>query len=168
MMTLASMGNATLALVVPAVLACAAPAHAQEKGAGKGLDFVAFFDKLSWSYSKINANSYSTDFKGKNLKEITVVVTQVPDSDFVMVHVWLADRKDLKNLEKLTVKLAELNEEYDYMKFALGSTTVYARIDLRRSWMDPELAQLKDMIEAAAAAVDESYPKIRSFLPPAK
>ena len=64
--------------------------------------------------------------------------------------------------EELTLKLLELNDAMDVVKFALSDKSLYVRAEAHDRILD--LQEFKFMIGQLSAAVDEAFPQIQPFL----
>jgi hypothetical protein len=78
----------------------------------------------------------------------------------------LADRKKLARTDQLFQRLLELNDKMDTVKFALSPDMLYVRIELHSRLLDEK--ELQYAIDQTSAAVDQSYPQIKQFLPASK
>ena len=154
-------------LIVIASLAGPAKGQAQTKQASakpgpSGL--LGVLEKSGYTYTKVGDGIYEVPATGKNLKEFPLRLTQA--EDIIIVIAKLADRKDVTIRDPFTIKLLEMNDNYDVVKFALSAEMLYARIDIHARVVDVD--ELKSLVELMAHVVDEAYPEIKAFLPPAK
>jgi hypothetical protein len=136
--------------------------QAQAKPATSGL--LAALEKSGYTYTKVGNGIYEIPATGKNIKEFPLRLTQA--EDIVIVIAKLADRKDVTLKAPFTLKLLEMNDNYDVVKFALSAEMLYARIDIHSRVMDVD--ELKSLVELMAHVVDEAYPEIKPFLPAPK
>ena len=120
----------------------------------------ALLEKSGYKYTKLQENIWQIQFQGKNLKEFTLNITLL--SDQVILFVDLAGRGELKLNNGLAVKLLELNDAMDNVKFALSEKSLYARVAAHERIVD--LQELKYMINQMSAATDEAFPQIKPFL----
>ena len=125
---------------------------------------LAVLEKSGYTYTKVGDGIYEVPATGKNVKEFPLRLTQA--EDIIIVIAKLADRKDVAIKAPLTIKLLEMNDNYDVVKFALSAEMLYARIDVHSRVVDVD--ELKSLVELMAHVVDEAYPEIKAFLPPAK
>ena len=132
------------------------------KPAAAGL--LGVIEKSGYTYTKVADGIYEVPATGKNLKEFPLRLTQA--EDLIIVIAKLADRKNITISAPLTLKLMEMNDNYDVVKFALSAEMLYARIDIHARVIDVD--ELKSLVELMAHVVDEAYPEIKAFLPPAK
>jgi len=136
--------------------------QAQAKPGPSGL--LAALEKSGYSYTKVGNGIYEIPATGKNIKEFPLRLTQA--EDIIIVIAKLADRKDVAIKAPFTIKLLEMNDNYDVVKFALSAEMLYARIDIHSRVMDVD--ELKSLVELMAHVVDEAYPEIKPFLPAPK
>ena len=128
-------------------------------------ELVALLDKAGYTgYTKVDDGVWEIQFKGKNLAEFPVRV--VLSEDIVLIMARLADRKKLVRTDQLFQKLLELNDKMDTIKFALSPDMLYVRIELHTRLLDEK--ELQYAIDQTSAAVDQSYPQIKQFLPGSK
>ena len=132
------------------------------KPASSGL--LGVLEKSGYTYTRVGNGIYEVPATGKNLKEFPLRLTQA--EDIIIVIAKLADRKDIAIKPPFTIKLLEMNDNYDVVKFALSAEMLYARIDIHSRVVDVD--ELKSLIELMAHVVDEAYPEIKAFLPPVK
>jgi hypothetical protein len=128
-------------------------------------ELVALLDKAGYTgYTKVDDGVWEIQFKGKNLPEFAVRVAL--SEDIVLIMARLADRKKLVRADQLFQKLLELNDKMDTIKFALSPDMLYVRIELHTRLLDEK--ELQYAIDQTSAAVDQSYPQIKQFLPASK
>src|SRR5215470_6933194 len=128
-------------------------------------DLVALLEKAGFNgYTKVDDGVWEIQFKGKNIAEFPVRIAL--SEDIVLVMAKLADRKKLVHTDQLFQKLLELNDKMDTIKFALSSEMLYVRLELHSRLLDDK--ELQYAIDQISAAVDQSYPQIRQFLPASK
>jgi hypothetical protein len=82
--------------------------------------------------------------------------------DQLIMFVDLASRSELNLNNGLAVKLLELNDAMDTIKFALSEKSLYARMEAHERIID--LQELKYMCNQMSAAVDEAFPQIKALL----
>jgi hypothetical protein len=155
------------ALVVMASLGGPANGQAQtNKPAGKpgASGLLGVLEKSGYTYTRVGEGIYEVPATGKNLKEFPLRLTQA--DDIIIVIAKLADRKNITISAPFTLKLLEMNDNYDVVKFALSAEMLYARIDIHARVVDVD--ELKSLVELMAHVVDEAYPEIKAFLPPPK
>ena len=154
-------------LIVIASLAGHAKGQAPTKqpaGKSTASGLLAVLEKSGYTYTKVGDGIYEIPATGKNLKEFPLRLTQA--DDIILVIAKLADRKDITIRAPFTLKLLEMNDNYDVVKFALSAEMLYARIDVHARVVDVD--ELKSLVELMAHVVDEAYPEIKAFLPPSK
>lgn len=122
---------------------------------------AGMLEKLGYKYAKISDNVWEVPFTGKNLSEFPVRIT-IAGGDMILVLTKLADRGDVNLNNGFAVKLLELNDTMDTVKFALSDSMLYARLELHERIVDQQ--ELKYMLEQLSGAVDEAYPQIKDFL----
>ena len=128
-------------------------------------ELVALLDKAGYtSYTKVDDGVWEIQFKGKNIPEFAVRVAL--SEDIVLIMARLADRKKLVRTDQLCQRLLELNDKMDTIKFALSPDMLYVRIELHTRLLDEK--ELQYAIDQTSAAVDQSYPQIKQFLPASK
>ena len=81
--------------------------------------------------------------------------------DVLLIICKLADRREMNTRGGLALKLIELNNDYDFVKFALSKDALYTRIDIHKRLIDAD--ELKFLIDAMAHVVDESILSIKRF-----
>jgi hypothetical protein len=74
----------------------------------------------------------------------------------------LAGRDEVNLSDELSLKLLELNDSMDAVKFALSDKSLYVRCEVHERILD--LPEFKFMIGQLSAAVDEAFPQIQPFL----
>jgi hypothetical protein len=119
----------------------------------------ALLQKLGYSFTKVADKVYEVPFTGKNIKNFTVRVTY--GGDVLLIVCKLADRREVNTRSGLALKLIELNNDYDFVKFALSKDALYTRIDIHKRLIDAD--ELKFLIDAMAHVVDESFLSIKRF-----
>lgn len=117
-------------------------------------------EKSGFPYTKLKEGVWLIDFQGKNLKQFQLKITLIGDQ--LIMFVDLANRSDLELNNGLAVKLLELNDGMDTIKFALSEKSLYARMEAHERIID--LQELKYMFSQMSAAVDEAFPQIKVFL----
>ena len=128
-------------------------------------DLTSLLDKAGYNnYTRVDDGVWEIQFKGKNIPEFAVRVAL--SEDVVLIMSKLADKKRLVHPEQLFQKLLELNDKMDTIKFALSSEMLYVRIELHTRLLDEK--ELQYAIDQISAAVDQSYPQIKPFLPGSK
>jgi hypothetical protein len=120
----------------------------------------ALLEKSGYQYTKIKEGVWQINFQGKNLKEFQLKITLIGDQ--LIMFVDLASRGELDLNNGLAVKLLELNDAMDTIKFALSEKSLYARMEAHERIID--LQELKYMFNQMSAAVDEAFPQIKPFL----
>ncbi len=120
----------------------------------------ALLEKSGYPYTKVKDGVWQIDFQGKNLKEFQMKITLIGDQ--LIMFVDLASRGELNLNNGLAVKLLELNDAMDTIKFALSEKSLYARMEAHERIID--LQELKYMFSQMSAAVDEAFPQIKSLL----
>ncbi len=120
--------------------------------------------KLGYSFNKVADKVYEVPFTGKNVKNFNVRITY--GGDVLLVVCKLADRREVNTRGGLALKLIELNNDYDFVKFALSKDALYTRIDIHKRLIDAD--ELKFLIDAMAHVVDESILSIKRFFVVAK
>ena len=126
-------------------------------GIGK---IVALLEKSGYKYTKLKEGVWQIQFEGKNLKAFVVNISSI--SDLTLMFVDLAARDEVNLNQELTLKLLELNDAMDTIKFALSDKSLYARTEAHDRILD--LQEFKFMIGQLSAAVDEAFPHIQPFL----
>lgn len=123
-------------------------------------ELVTMLDKTGYPYSKIDNNIWEVQFKGDHLKEFPVRIIQTQDVTVLMTK--LADRKDLVDKEALYLRLLELNDSMDNIKFAISKDMVYGRIEIHTRLLNE--SELKYLLGQMSAAIDQAYPEIQKYL----
>jgi|ERR1700733_14098963 hypothetical protein len=136
-------------------LACVAPVRAVPPQ-----DLASMLDKTGYNYRKVDKDVWEIKFTGKNLPEFPVRIVQADDITILMTK--LADRKDLVHTEGLYIKLLELNDSMDNIKFAISKDMLYGRIEMHTRVINE--AELKYLLEQMSGAIDEAYPQIKQYL----
>ncbi|MEW6207330.1 MAG: YbjN domain-containing protein [Acidobacteriota bacterium] len=122
-------------------------------------EIPALLQKLGYSFTKVADKVYEVPFTGKNIKNFTVRVTY--GGDVLLIICKLADRREVNTRGGLALKLIELNNDYDFVKFALSKDALYTRIDIHKRLVDAD--ELKFLIDAMAHVVDESLLSLKRF-----
>jgi hypothetical protein len=117
-------------------------------------------EKSGFPYTKLKEGVWQIDFQGKNLKAFQLRVTLIGDQ--LILFVDLANRSEVNLDSGLAIKLLELNDAMDTIKFALSEKSLYARMEAHERIID--LQELKYMLNQMSAAIDEAYPQIKGFL----
>jgi hypothetical protein len=149
-------------LVVSGVTVLLLFAHSSassQQGSAKTDEIPALLEKLGYSFNKVADKVYEVPFTGKNIKNFNVRVTY--GGDVLLIICKLADRREVNTRGGLALKLIELNNDYDFVKFALSKDALYTRIDIHKRLVDAD--ELKFLIDAMAHVVDESIPSIKRF-----
>ncbi len=133
------------------------PAAPPATGIGKVLSLL---EKSGYKYTKLKEGIWQIQFEGKNLKEFVVNISSI--SDLTLMFVDVAPRDELNISEALTIKLLELNDAMDAVKFALSDKSLYVRTEAHDRLLDVQ--EFKFMISQLSAAVDEAFPQIQPFL----
>jgi len=136
----------------------------QSRGKAAQVALTTLLEKTGYSYKKISDGVYEVPATGTNIKEFPLRLVQA--GDLILVIYKIADRKDVSIREEFAVKLLELNDNYDVVKFALSAEMLYTRIDMHARVVDAE--ELKYLIELSAQVVDEAYPQLKPFIAGAK
>jgi hypothetical protein len=132
-----------------------------QTGKGSAVSKIpALLEKSGHPYTKVKDGVWQIDFQGKNLKEFQMRITLIGDQ--LIMFVDLANRGELNLNNGLAVKLLELNDAMDTIKFALSEKSLYARMEAHERIID--LQELKYMCSQMSAAVDEAFPQIKAFL----
>jgi hypothetical protein len=151
--------SALCALILAgAFAATSTPAQAGKTATASKLP--ALLEKSGFKYTKVKEGVWQIDFQGKNLKEFHLTITLI--SDQVIMFVDLASRSAVNFNNGLAVKLLELNDAMDTVKFALSEKSLYGRMEAHERLLD--LQELKYMVNQMSAAIDEAFPQIKAFL----
>ena len=132
--------------------------QSQGKPVASGLP--GLLEKSGYSYSKVTEGIYEVPATGKNLKQFPLRLTLA--DDLLIVIAKIADRKDVAINQAIAVKLLELNDDYDSVKFALSEEMLYVRMDVHVRLVDAE--ELKYLVEQMARVVDETYVHLKPFI----
>ncbi|MBI3650393.1 MAG: hypothetical protein HY231_05030 [Acidobacteria bacterium] len=116
-------------------------------------------EKSGFKAEKLKEGVWQINFQGKNLKEFHLTITLIGEQ--LIMFVELANRDAVNLTSGLAVKLLELNDAMDTIKFALSEKSLYARIEAHERLLDVQ--ELKYMISQMSAAIDEAYPQIKAF-----
>jgi hypothetical protein len=144
-------------LLVFAFMINTASAQAGKNTAGK---IPGLLEKSGFKYTKLKEGIWQIDFQGKNLNDFQMTITLIGDQLIMFVN--LANRGELNFNNGLAVKLLELNDAMDTVKFALSEKSLYVRIEAHERILDAQ--ELKYMINQMAAAIDEAFPQIKALL----
>jgi hypothetical protein len=131
------------------------------KKAAPASKIPGFLEKIGYKYTKVGDNVWEIPFTGENIKNFAVRITTA-GGDLILVLAKLMDRSELNLNNGLAVKLLELNDTMDTIKFALSDDMLYVRLELHERIVDAQ--EFKYMLEQISGAVDEAYPKIQSLL----
>ena len=150
-----------MAVMISMSLSAPASARQAAKKPAGASKVPAFLEKLGYKYTKVSDNVWEIPFTGKNLSEFPVRIT-IAGGDLILVLTKLADRSAINLNGGFAVKLLELNDAMDTVKFALSEDMLYARLELHERVVDQQ--EFKYMLDQISGAVDEAYPQIKSFL----
>jgi hypothetical protein len=143
------------------MFASATPANSAQTGKGAAVSKIpGLIEKSGFPFTKVKEGVWQIDFQGKNLKAFQLRISLIGDQ--LILFVDLANRGDLNLNGGLAVKLLELNDAMDTIKFALSEKSLYARMEAHERIID--LQELKYMLNQMSAAIDEAYPQIKGFL----
>lgn len=151
-------------IFLPAIASSKTFPSQQTRSKPAQVNLVALLDKSGYSYKKISDGVYEVPATGTNLKEFPLRLVQA--GDLILVICKLSDRKEVSLKEAFAIKLLELNDNYDVVKFALSDEMLYTRVDVHARLVDVE--ELKYLIEISAQVVDEAYPQLKPFIAGAK
>lgn len=143
-----------------AALAQTGRPKANTRGSGGSANIPALLERSKLNYSKIANNIWEIQFTGQNIKEFAMRI--VSTDDLVLMMVKLADRKDVNASDKLMMKLLELNDKVDQVKFALSSDILYARLEIHARLIDDQ--EFRYLIDQLSGGVDENFPAIRPYI----
>ena len=156
-------GFLTLLIIVslaPPALAQTARPKANSRASGGTANIPALLEKSKLSYAKIANNVWEIQFTGQNVREFAMRI--VAAEDLVMMIVKLADRKDVNATGVLPVRLLELNDKVDQVKFALSGDMLYARVEIHARLLDDR--EFRYLVDQLSGGVDENYLVIRPFI----
>ncbi len=148
-----------LILGVPALAQTARP-KANSRGGGGTANIPTLLERSKLNYAKIADNIWEINFTGQNAKEFSMRI--VTTEDLVLMMVKLADRKDVNASGVLPVRLLELNDKVDQVKFALSGDMLYARVEIHARLLDD--SEFRYLIDQLSGGVAENYPVIRPFI----
>ena len=137
---------------------------ANSRASGGTANIPALLERSKLSYTKIANNIWEIQFTGQNVREFAMRI--VTAEDLVMMMVKLADRKDVNAAGVLPVRLLELNDKVDQVKFALSSDVLYARVEIHARLLDDR--EFRYLIDQLSGGVDENYLVIKPFIAGAK
>ncbi len=113
------------------------------------------------SYTKQSETVWSVPFEGKQLKDISVVVSTA--DPIVVVFAVVAEKKDFKLTPELMQKLLRSNQDFDRVKVGIDKDgDIFVRVDLSARLLDVE--ELKANVEQVSAAADEVYAFVKPSL----
>jgi len=118
--------------------------------------------KATGPYKQIAQGIWETTYKGKTLKTVRVRIAAADDGVFFIIPLFPRDKLSLS--EPLLLRIAEFNADYDYVKLALGKTSLDVRLDAPARLLDP--SAFSALEGQAALAADEAYRIITEFMPP--
>lgn len=121
---------------------------------------IALLERSGYSYRKVGDGVWEIPATGNNIRSFPIRLALA--GDLVLFLVKLKDRADLNLRAPFLLKLLELNDRFDSVKFALSNEMLYVRLEIHTRLLDDR--ELKYIIEQMANVVDEAYPELRSFL----
>jgi hypothetical protein len=153
------------ALALFFILAFAAPGESAPIGQGRTqadnlARVIALLEKSGYSYRKVGDGVWEVPATGSNIRSFPIRLALA--GDLVLFLVKLKDRADLNLRAPLLLKLLELNDRFDSVKFALSNEMLYVRTEIHTRLLDDR--ELKYIIEQIANVVDEAYPELRSLI----
>ena len=122
---------------------------------------AGLLDQSGYSYTKVNENTWTIEFKGKALTDFNVVISSTPEGILVVVVI-VAEKKNLKGKPpEMMYKL--LKFEADFVKIGLNDhDDLFVSAELTIRTLD--LQEFKDVVDQAAAAADQVYAIARPFM----
>jgi hypothetical protein len=146
-------------LAAAGVLLSMCPAYAQEPPKPEHVArLTELIAKSQGPYRKIADGIWETSYKGKNLSLIRIRIATAGDGVFFMTP--LAPRQALFLNPDVLTKIAEFNADYDYVKLALGKTSLDLRIDVTANLLD--LATFNALESQTALAAEAAYALIKA------
>ena len=133
---------------------------ANTRGSGGTANIPTLLERSKLNYAKIADNIWEIQFTGQNVKEFSMRI--VATEDLVLMMVKLADRKDVNGSGVLPLRLLELNDKVDQVKFALSADMLYARVEIHARLLDD--SEFRYLVDQLSGGVDENYPVIRPFI----
>ena len=140
-----------------------APAAASPEKPDSVLRVAELIAKSTGPYKQLAPGMWETTYKGKNVAVIRVRIAAAQDGVFFIAPLFPRDKLALS--QAFLLRIAEFNAEYDYVKLALGKTSLDIRLDTHAGLLDA--ATFSALEGQTALAADEAYALIRNLLPPA-
>ena len=118
-------------------------------------------DKSGYSFRKASNNVWVVSFTGKQIADIQVIITTVPD--LLLAGITVAKKGQMRPTADFFYKLLKLAHSYDLVKVGLDSDDdLFVRVEAKMRTMDVD--EFKAYVKQAAAAADEIYGQIKPLL----
>ncbi len=145
-----------------ALISHISPAQTQTINAQTSAERAAsLLDKSGYTFRKASNNVWVVSFTGKQIADIQVVITTVPD--LLLAGITVAKKRQMKPTAEFFYKLLKLAHTYDLVKVGLDTDDdLFVRIEAKMRTMDVD--EFKAYVKQAAAAADEIYGEIRPLL----
>lgn len=128
---------------------------------GTSAKIARLLNESKVSYTKQSETVWSVPFEGKQLKDISVVISTA--DPIVVVFAVVAEKKDFKLTPELMQKLLRSNQDFDRVKVGIDKDgDIFVRVDLSARLLDVE--ELKANVEQVSAAADEVYAFVKPSL----
>lgn len=122
---------------------------------------VQLLEESGYNYSKSSDDVWVIPYNGNNLKEFNVVT--VLEQHLIVLVVIVAEKPQVKLSQEMMARALRLNEEFDRVKIGISeSGNLFVRTDLSLRILDGR--ELKENIEQIAAAADETYMALKSYI----
>jgi hypothetical protein len=152
----------SLLLIMIALLSNISPAQTPSAGAQASAEKVAaLLDKSGYSFRKASNNVWVVSFTGKQITDVQVIITTVPD--LLLASVIVAKKRQMRPTAEFFYKLLKLAHTYDLIKVGLDTDDdLFVRVEVKLRTMDVD--EFKAYVKQTAAAADEIYGEVRTLL----
>ncbi len=148
-------------IVLVTVMICLVSSGSALGQDGTSAKVTRLLNESKVSYTKLSETVWSVPFEGKQLKDISVVISTA--DPIVVVFAVVAEKKDFKLTPELMQKLLRSNQDFDRVKVGIDKGgDIFVRVDLSTRLLDAE--ELKANVEQVSAAADEVYAFVKPSL----
>jgi hypothetical protein len=113
------------------------------------------------NYRKTGEDTWVINYPGKATSNLQILVAS--GSDFVVLGVVVAVKKDMRVTSDLMFKLLRLSHSVDYVKIGFDDDEdLFVRTEVKTKLLDAQ--EFKSNVEIVAAAAERVHSEIGSFL----
>ena len=136
-------------------------ARAQTTPSSSAVKTESFLRQSGYKYQKLSGEVWIIKRQGENISDLQMLVAT--GSDFVIVGVIVAVKKDIRATPAMYQKLLKLNHSQDYVKIGFDDDDdLFVRTEVRTRTLD--LQDFKATVERVAAAADKVYGDMSPFI----